>query len=180
VATTGGGAVESEAGRLLDVAFDAIFAIEADSHRIVYWNAGAAGLYGYSREESVGKVSSQLLKTRYPGSAESAYKQVAELGRWEGRLVQTRKDGTEVIVDGRWVLDRDRGTVVEVNREVTEHVAVAERYQLLVESVKDYAILLLDTEGKVASWNEGARRIKGYEALTIAREHAGRDRRSAQ
>ena len=171
MATTGGGAVESDAVRLLDVAFDAIFAIEADSHRIAFWNAGAAALYGYSREEALGKVSSQLLKTRYPGSAESAYKQVAELGRWEGRLVQTRKDGREIIVDGRWVLDRDHGTVVEVNREVTEHVAVAERYQLLVESVKDYAILLLDTEGNVASWNDGARRIKGYEADEIVGRH---------
>ena len=171
MAASGGDAVEPEMGRLLDVAFDAIFAIEADGHRITYWNAGAAGLYGYPREESMGKVSSQLLKTRYPGSAESAYKQVADLGRWEGRLVQTRKDGTEIIVDGRWVLDRDRNIVVEVNREVTEHVALAERYQLLVESVKDYAILLLDTEGRIASWNEGARRIKGYEAHEIVGRH---------
>jgi PAS domain S-box-containing protein len=163
--------VEVEAGRLLDVAFDAIFAIEADTHRITYWNAGAAELYGYSREEALGRVSSQLLKTRYPRLAESAYKQVAETGRWEGRLVQTRKDGTELIVDGRWVLDRERATVVEVNREVTEHVAVAERYQLLVESVKDYAILLLDPEGRIASWNEGARRIKGYTADEIVGRH---------
>jgi PAS domain S-box-containing protein len=44
-------------------------------------------------------------------------------------------------------------------------------YQLLVESVKDYAIFMLDRDGRVASWNEGARRIKGYEAEEIIGRH---------
>ncbi|MCD6071240.1 MAG: two-component hybrid histidine kinase [Microvirga sp.] len=42
--------------------------------------------------------------------------------------------------------------------------------ELLVQSVKDYAILILDTEGHVVSWNEGARRIKGYAAEEILGE----------
>ncbi len=41
------------------------------------------------------------------------------------------------------------------------------RFQLLVQSVTDYAILLLDTQGRVTSWNEGAERIKGYTADEI-------------
>jgi PAS domain S-box-containing protein len=44
-------------------------------------------------------------------------------------------------------------------------------FRLLVESVRDYAIFLLDPEGRVASWNEGARRIKGYEAAEIIGHH---------
>jgi PAS domain S-box-containing protein len=44
-------------------------------------------------------------------------------------------------------------------------------YQLLVESVRDYAIFVLDPDGRVASWNEGARRIKGYEAEEILGRH---------
>jgi PAS domain S-box-containing protein len=44
-------------------------------------------------------------------------------------------------------------------------------YQLLVESVRDYAIFVLDPQGRVASWNEGARRIKGYEADEIIGRH---------
>ena len=43
----------------------------------------------------------------------------------------------------------------------------AQVFRLLVESVQDYAIFMLDPEGHVASWNEGARRIKGYEADEI-------------
>jgi PAS domain S-box-containing protein len=41
----------------------------------------------------------------------------------------------------------------------------------LVAEMQDYAILMLDTEGKVATWNAGARRLKGYEAQEIIGRH---------
>jgi PAS domain S-box-containing protein len=46
-----------------------------------------------------------------------------------------------------------------------------ERFRLLVEGVKDYAIFMLDAEGYVTTWNEGAQRINGYEAEEIVGEH---------
>ena len=46
-----------------------------------------------------------------------------------------------------------------------------EVFRLLVESVKDYAIFLLDEEGRVATWNQGAERIKGYKADDIIGQH---------
>jgi PAS domain S-box-containing protein len=46
-----------------------------------------------------------------------------------------------------------------------------ERFRLLVEGVKDYAIFMLDPYGHITTWNEGARRIKGYEAEEIVGEH---------
>jgi PAS domain S-box-containing protein len=46
-----------------------------------------------------------------------------------------------------------------------------ERFRLLVEGVKDYAIFMLDVEGRVSTWNSGARRIKGYESSEIVGEH---------
>ena len=46
-----------------------------------------------------------------------------------------------------------------------------ERFRLLVESVKDYAIFILDTGGHVATWNLGAERIKGYKADEIIGKH---------
>ena len=124
-------------------------------------------MYGYSRAEALGKVSNQLLKTRFPEAREAAYDKVSRDGLWEGRLVQRRKDGSEAHVEGKWALDGAANLVLEVNREVTEHVLLAERFQLLVESVKDYAIFLLDAEGRVSTWNLGAKRIKGYEASEI-------------
>ena len=49
-----------------------------------------------------------------------------------------------------------------------------ERFRLLVDRVKDYAIFMLTPEGRVASWNEGAKRIKGYDANEIIGEHISR------
>jgi len=49
--------------------------------------------------------------------------------------------------------------------------ATEERYRLLVENVKDYAIFMLDSEGYIASWNAGAERIKGYRADEIIGQH---------
>ena len=44
-------------------------------------------------------------------------------------------------------------------------------FRILVETIEDYAIFLLDPEGIVQSWNAGARRIKGYEASEIVGRH---------
>ena len=45
------------------------------------------------------------------------------------------------------------------------------RFRLLVESVKDYAIFILDPTGRVSTWNPGAERIKGYKASEIIGQH---------
>jgi PAS domain S-box-containing protein len=49
--------------------------------------------------------------------------------------------------------------------------ATEERLRLLVDSVQDYALLMLDPEGNVVSWNTGAERIKGYKAEEILGKH---------
>ncbi len=128
-------------------------------------------MYGYSREEALGQVPARLLQTRYPGSKTSAYAMVMRNGAWEGRLVQTRKDGAVLVVEGKWALDKAAGRILQVNREVTDQVAASERFRHLVESVRDYAIFLLDARGRISSWNEGARRIKGYEEHEILGTH---------
>jgi PAS domain-containing protein len=47
-------------------------------------------------------------------------------------------------------------------------------FQLLVQGVKEYAIFMLDPEGRIATWNSGAERIKGYRAEEIIGEHFSR------
>jgi PAS domain S-box-containing protein len=53
-------------------------------------------------------------------------------------------------------------------------VSVERRFQLLVDSVTDYAIYMLDPDGRIASWNSGAQRIKGYTAAEILGQHYSR------
>ena len=60
----------------------------------------------------------------------------------------------------------------EAPRSVPELPGGADRFlRLLVGDVEDYAIFLLDPTGRVASWNTGARRIKGYERSEIVGRH---------
>src|SRR5918911_4061696 len=105
-----------EGARLLDLAYDAIFAIDFATKQITYWNRGAEMLYGYGAEEALGRRSWELLKTVFPRSQQQVYEEVVRKRYWEGRLVQTRKDGETVVVDGRWAMDPALGAIVEINR----------------------------------------------------------------
>ncbi|MCF4127486.1 MHYT domain-containing protein [Methylobacterium sp. SyP6R] len=68
----------------------------------------------------------------------------------------------------------DRRVSQRAAREAAALRASEERYRLLLQSVTDYAIFMLDRDGVVANWNAGARRIKGYEAEEIVGTHFSR------
>src|SRR5437763_535176 len=59
----------------------------------------------------------------------------------------------------------------ERNRELETLRESEDRFRLLVDGVKDYAIFVLDREGNVAIWNTGAQNIKGYSASEIIGKH---------
>ena len=115
--------VLKEQASLLDVAHDGVF-VRDRNERITYWNCGAEELYGWTREEAVGKVSHQLLHTVFPAPLEELTALVLRTGRWEGELVHSRRDGTQVVAASRWSLQQDeRGLAVgtlETNNDITE------------------------------------------------------------
>src|ERR1700738_2061246 len=95
-----------EQASLLNLTHDAIFVRDMNG-TIKYWNRGAEELYGWPAEQAVGIVSQVLLKTIFPVSLEQIQEEVIGAGRWEGELVQTRKDGSQVIVSSRLCLQSD-------------------------------------------------------------------------
>jgi PAS domain S-box-containing protein len=109
-----------ERARLLDLSCDAIIVRDA-ADRVTYWNQGASDLYGYSREEALGRVTHELLQTEFPEPLEQITERLHEDGRWTGELTHTRKDGRTVVVLSRWALDRDdHGRVLETNSDITQ------------------------------------------------------------
>jgi PAS domain S-box-containing protein len=173
--------VLAEKVKLLEIAHDAII-VRSMSAAILLWNQGAELVYGWPAQETLGKITHSLLQTRFPESLEQAEARLFAEGWWEGELVQTRRDGTEITVASRHVLRRnDEGrpvSILEINRDITAQKRAeralaesAERFRLLVEGVKDYAIFSLDSQGNVMSWNQGAERIKGYRAAEIVGKH---------
>ncbi len=112
-----------ERANLLDLTHDTIFVRDINDV-ITFWNRAAEKLYGWTREEAVGQVSHHLTQTIFPAPLEEITAELNSTGRWEGELIHTRRDGTQVVVASRWALQLDgRGTpvaVLETNNDISE------------------------------------------------------------
>jgi PAS domain S-box-containing protein len=120
----------AERAQLLDLTHDTIFVQDMGSV-IKYWNRGAEERYGWTAEQAVGRVAHDLLKTAFPLPLEQIKAEVMRTGRWEGELVHTRRDGTQIVVASRWALQRDeRGepvAVLEINNDISERRRAEEK-----------------------------------------------------
>ena len=164
----------------------AIFMLDPEGI-IKTWNAGAALLKGYTAEEIIGQHFSKFYPAEAVESGYPAYelKVAAKEGRFEDEGWRLRKDGSlfwaNVVITALHGRDGELRGFAKVTRNLTqrrEHEESLrqseERFRLLVEGVTDYAIFMLDANGNVATWNAGARRIKGYEAADIIGQHFSR------
>jgi len=166
--------------QLFEFSPDSIVVTDSEG-RITNMNAQVQQAFGYSREELLGKPVETLIPERFR-SAHPGHRQAynAEPGiRPMGvglELFGLRKDGTEFPVDimlspveteeGRITLSVIRDISDRKKNEDILHRA-EQRFQLLVASVRDYAIFMMDPSGNVASWNPGAERLKGYRTEEI-------------
>src|SRR5437762_280342 len=120
----------AQQARLLDLSNDAII-VRDENDRITYWNKGATKVYGYTRQEAVGKVSHDLLKSEHPEPLSKIYEKLLRDNRWEGEVLHTRRDGKRLIIFSRWALDRDaqgnRAYVLETNNDITERKRAEQR-----------------------------------------------------
>jgi two-component system, LuxR family, sensor kinase FixL len=112
-----------EQASLLDLTHDSIF-VRDRNDVITYWNRGSEELYGWTKEEAVGKVSHRLMQTIFPASLEEINQQLYRAGRWDGELIHTKRDGTQVVAASRWSLQRDEHglpvATLETNNDITE------------------------------------------------------------
>ena len=151
---------------------------------VLTWNAGAERFKGYRADEIIGQHFSRF----YPPEAlarklpEQELKTAREVGVFEDEGWRVRKDGTlfwaNVVITA---VRNARGEFIgfaKVTRDLTQRRAheedlrrSEERFRLLVEGVSEYAIFMLDPNGRVATWNVGAQRIKGYEPRDIIGQH---------
>lgn len=110
---------------LLEVASEAI--IERSLDGIVhFWNAGAESLYGWQRDEVVGKDMHALLRTEFPVAREEIDDTLSDTGSWRGNLIQTTRDGREIVVACRKTLNNERNAVLEVGRDITSQMRAEE------------------------------------------------------
>ena len=154
----------------------AIFMLDPEG-RIVTWNPGAERLKGWPADEVIGKHFSTFYtaEDREQGRPEHELGIAATVGTYREEGLRVRKDGSTFWADVVITAMRDdTGTLrgfAKVTRDVSETRAAEERFRLLVESVQDYAIFMLDPNGTIVSWNIGAQRLKGYTSDEIIGQH---------
>jgi two-component system sensor histidine kinase/response regulator len=108
---------------LIDLSHDVIMVRELNG-TIRSWNRGAEETYGYRREYAVGLIASALLRTIFPKPLIEIEAEFLQNGRWEGELTHTTRAGQAIVVESRWVLQRDSNGqpshVMEANNDITE------------------------------------------------------------
>ena len=161
----------------------AIYMLDPDG-AVSSWNPGAQRFKGYRADEIIGQNFERFYtpEDREAGRPRRALSISASEGRFEDRGWRVRKDGTRfrahVIIDPVRGDDGDIIGFAKITRDVSEAYAQEEalrqseqRFRLLVSGITDYAIYMLDLDGRVSSWNAGAERFKGYRSEEVIGRH---------
>jgi PAS domain S-box-containing protein len=172
---------------LVDAVIDYAIYMLDPSGVITNWNTGAERMKGYTAEEITGHHFSRFYTAddRAAGRPAIVLETARREGRYEAEGWRVRKDGSRfwasVVIDA---IKDHQGKVIgfaKITRDMTEQRAAQEtlreserQFRLLVRGVSDYALFLLDPQGIVSNWNQGAERIKGYKADDIVGQHFSR------
>jgi PAS domain S-box-containing protein len=154
---------------LIDLSHEPIFVWQLEG-AIVDWNEGSERLYGFTKQEALGRVSHDLLKTKFSASLE---KQIENLRRdhyWSGELMHVTKDGRTVIVESKqqFIQSNGQSLVLETNRDITARrqaeEALSQQRELLqvtLSSIGD-GVIATDVDGKITFINSMAQSITGW------------------
>ena len=161
----------------------AIYMLDLTGH-IVSWNSGAQLIKGYTKNEVLGQNFSLFFtpEDRRHGRPARLLEIAAREGKYQEEGWRVRKDGSlfwaNILITPLYDASGNLQGFGKVTRDMTERRLAQEalrqseeRFRLLVEGVRDYAIFMLDPTGHIVSWNSGAHYIKGYTAAEIIGRH---------
>jgi PAS domain S-box-containing protein len=169
---------------IIDAVLDyAIFSLDPEGN-ILTWNKGAKRLKGFSAQEIIGQHFSKFYTKEDidAGKPPMELRVATQEGSYTEEGWRVRKDGTLFWAHVTITAIKDEQGVLtgfaKVTKDLTERKQkdealreIQENYRLLIDHVKDYAIIMLDPRGRITSWNSGAEKIIGYEAQEILGQH---------
>src|SRR5205085_5873906 len=141
--------------------------------RIILWNAGSELMYGWTKEQALGKITHELLQTKFPRPIEEIKAKIYARGHWEGELIHTRQDGEHLVIASRWVLHRDEQgkpkAILEVNNDITERRRAEEalrvseaRFSIAFNASPISSVIATLDEGRYVAVNDTFLNVTGY------------------
>ncbi len=110
---------------LLDLATEAILVRNFEG-KIQFWNVGAEKMYGWTREEALGRNQHELLHTRFTVPVEEIETALRDAGSWQGNLIQRTKEGEEITVSFHKTVNEEKNAILEVGRDMTSQLRAEE------------------------------------------------------
>jgi len=151
---------------LLELAHDGIL-VRGSEGVITFWNRGAEVMYGWPREQAVGRVSHELMQTRFPENLDVVLDEIRRTGYWEGELVHARRDGSTLTVFSRWSSRQTQGgktEVLEISHDISARKnleRVNATFRQLLEAAPD-GIVVVNQKGAMVQVNSQTERLFGY------------------
>ena len=158
---------------ILDLANDTIL-IRDINDTIIYWNQGAEWLYGWTKEEAVGRNIHELLRTEFPEPFEKIRETLLRDEYWEGELLHTKRDGASITVSSRWTLQSDTegnpSVILEINNDISERKHAEEKlrrqkelFEAILKAQSDVGeCFFIVEDDRIIYANEACDLIGGY------------------
>ncbi len=139
---------------LIDLSPDAIIVRKMDG-TITFWSQGAEKLYGWKKEEALGKTTHDLFGTKYPEDFSAIIGELQEKNRWKGELVHRTKRGKEVFVQSSWLAEQAENdkitSILESNVDLTERKKAEKQIEWLATfpTLNPNPVLEVDIKGRI-------------------------------
>ncbi len=150
---------------LIELSFEPIIVWHA-TRGIVEWNRGAGQLYGFTREEALGRLSHELLRSMYPLEIARLMAVLSEFKSWTGEIEHRAKDGRKIVVESRHQLIESEGEsfILETSHDITQRKrSEADQARMAaVAGASHDALFGVTLDGRIEAWNGAAEQLFGY------------------
>lgn len=127
--------------------------------RLLYWNSGAAAIYGWTAQEALGRNLMELLGTKSCGAPPAIACELSRAGTWHGRVTQTTKSGERVTCDSNWALDKSSRRLIcaetvlaQTSLDEVSAEESSSKLKAVIDSMED-GVLIFNVHGEKIQCN---------------------------
>jgi len=132
---------------------------------ITFWNRGAEKIYGWTKAEAVGRITQELLVTKFPQPLDSIVSELHEKQSWTGKITQKTKDGHKIVIQSWWLVEKTEQneikSILEANIDITERERAEKKIAYLASfpTLAPNPIVEIDFERKISYTNPATKKL---------------------